>query len=98
MVQAATDQLALDLVDGIAGVEFARNDFSYKSTILIEREFIEICISYLDKEVMKSSYFYSLEGWEDGSVKVSLVDSVGDEVLSITFESDYDFNKLAKYS
>lgn len=94
IIGLAVDKTATDLIEGIADEELSMEDFSYSYKVLVEREHVSLEVSYKAKEILKTAYFYSLEGDKDGSIKISLSDSDDNNVLTIEFEPDYDFNKV----
>ncbi|WP_148611866.1 hypothetical protein [Aeromonas sobria] len=91
IIGLATDKMAVTLIQDIAGKELSLKKYSYVYNVLIERKYISLTILFSSKEVLKTSYFYTLLSREDGAITISLSDSNNDEVISIEFNADYDF-------
>ncbi|MET1312399.1 hypothetical protein [Vibrio parahaemolyticus] len=99
VVGLATDKMATSLIQDIAGSDLPISNFSYAYNVLVEREHISLVIQYSDQEVLKTSYFYTLTGSESGSIKISLSDTNGENVLSLDFNANYDFSRaIESYS
>ncbi|EOW9662248.1 hypothetical protein ACO14J_002307 [Vibrio parahaemolyticus] len=97
VVGLATDKIATTLIQDIAGSDLSMSNFSYTYDVLVEREYISLVIQYSAQEVLKTSYFYTLTGSESGSVKISLSDTNGENVLSLDFNANYDFSKAIEH-
>lgn len=97
VVGLATDKIATTLIQEISGSDLSTSNFSYTYDVLIEREHISLAIQYSAQEVLKTSYFYTLSGSESGSIKISLSDTNGDNVLSLDFNANYDFSRAIEH-
>lgn len=97
VVGLATDKIATTLIQDIAGSDLSMSNFSYAYDVLVEREYISLAIQYSAQEVLKTSYFYTLTGSESGSIKISLSDTNGENVLSLDFNANYDFSRAIKH-
>ena len=94
IVGLAIDKMATTLIQDIAGQDISLKNYSYDYSVLIEREYVSLVIQYTSQEVLKTFFFYTLVGGEDGSIKISLSDSEENEVLSLDFNSDFDFERV----
>ena len=94
VIGLATDKIATTIIQDIAGSDLSASKFSYVYDVLLEREHISLIIKYSDQEVLKTSYFYTLTGSESGTIKVSLSDIDGENVLSIDFNKNFNFSRL----
>lgn len=97
VVGLATDKIATTLIQDIASSDLSMSNFSYTYDVLVEREHISLAIQYSAQEVLKTSYFYTLTGSESGSIKISLSDTNGENVLSLDFNANYDFSRAIKH-
>ncbi|WP_163934360.1 hypothetical protein [Paraferrimonas sp. SM1919] len=96
IISHAIESKASYLIKNIAEDTMSLEKFSYVYDVLFDRQFVSLAVEYCSDEILKTNYFYSLLGSDDGAIKFSLSDSSDEEVLSIEFEPGYDFDSLVE--
>lgn len=94
IIGLAIDRAATDFIKEVVDESMLMKNFSYSYEILVKREHVSLEVCYNSQEVFKTTYFYSLQGSEDGSIEISLSDSNDEIFLTMDFNADYDFDKL----
>ncbi|OEE75653.1 hypothetical protein [Vibrio genomosp. F6] len=97
VVGIATDKMATTLIQEIAGSDLAMGNFSYSYDVQIDQQVISLNIQYSSQTVLETHYSYDLLGDSLGSIKISLLDSNGEEPLSLEFNTDFDFESAIEH-
>lgn len=91
------DHKATDFIKKVAeGERGGLENFSYTYDVSVEKNSVHLEIFFYNSKILDTCYTYNLLGSDDGSIKIVLIDSNGEDVIKIEFEEDFNFDRAIK--